>query len=418
MTNKTMRVENKGLGEDIFTKAFHSKSMNIKKEETVLNNSEVLLESFVEEGQSFIEEDVKTDVKNALERLNNDKIMMLEGKIRLLEKDLQRNIEEKLSLKAKLDQAEREKVENDLTIISLESMLKDFTEAEQVDVGEKKVELLRPEVIEKEVQTDEICTKSTTDRETATEDANFIVNVDLELQEKLDEAHKVLLQQENIISTKNGEISLLRRKIRDWGLEEKITEETIPRRRSTVGGVRDDFIKEVIEDLSVGSDTNGIVVVKRQRRVSSINKEANLLRSPKTTRNDAKTLQNKKTDTRMNKTPKRALEESDEDDIVVPDTDLKHPTSSFNLRKKGRNIRGKKPTKLEPMGNMSGPFTEIVESVIVDRGDDASAVAGINRYYVLHKKKDSTRNIDLKPVFRNPGPRVSSWKEHQSKYVR
>ena len=56
MANKHMKVENKGLGEDIFTKAFHSKPMNIKKEETVLNNSEVLLESFVEEGQSFIEE--------------------------------------------------------------------------------------------------------------------------------------------------------------------------------------------------------------------------------------------------------------------------------------------------------------------------------------------------------------------------
>jgi len=415
MANKHMKVENKGLGEDIFTKAFHSKPMNIKKEETVLNNSEVLLESFVEEGQSFIEEDVKTDVKNALERLNNDKIMMLEGKIRLLEKDLQRNNEEKLSLKAKLDKAECEKVENDQTIISLESMLKDFTEAEQVDVGEKKVELLRPEVIEKGVQTDETYTKSTTDQETDTEDANFVINADLKLQEKLDEAHKVLLQQENIISTKNGEISLLRSKIRDWGLEEKITEETIPRRRSIGGGTRDDVKKEVVENLSVGSDTNGVVGVKRQRRVS---KEANLLRSPKTTRNGGKTPQNKKTDTRMNKTPKRALAESDEDDIVVPDTDLKHPTSSFNLRKKGRNIRGKKPTKLEPMDNMSGPFTEIVESIIVDKGEDANAFAGINRYYVLHKKKDSTRNIDSKPVFRNPGPRVSSWKEHQSKYVR
>ena len=60
-------------------------------------------------------------------------------------------------------------------------------------------------------------------------------------------------------------------------------------------------------------------------------------------------------------------EESDEDDIVVPDTDLKHPTSSFNLRKKGRNIRGKKPTKLEPMDNMSGPFTEIVERYLSNK---------------------------------------------------
>ena len=56
MANIKMEVVKKGFGDDIFTKAFHSKPMHIKKEETQGNSTEILLESFIEEGQSFIEE--------------------------------------------------------------------------------------------------------------------------------------------------------------------------------------------------------------------------------------------------------------------------------------------------------------------------------------------------------------------------
>jgi len=88
------------------------------------------------------------------------------------------------------------------------------------------------------------------------------------------------------------------------------------------------------------------------------------------------------------------------------DPKRKHRTKSIYMRKKGRVNRERKP--LKPMDNMSGPFTETVESLIVDKGDDQNAIAGVNLYYVLHKKEDSARNIDSRPVLRNPGCRVDS----------
>merc|ERR1712098_482157 len=92
----------------------------------------------------------------------------------------------------------------------------------------------------------------------------------------------------------------------------------------------------------------------------------------------------------MGKKQLKRLRRVKNDDIVVFTT-----TSSFHLMRKGRIIRKRKPSKLKPMDNLSGPFTETVEILIVDKGDDRNTVVVVNRYYVLHKKKVSTRNIDL-----------------------
>merc|ERR1719470_673602 len=100
--------------EDLFKQAFNSEPIVVKKEKAALDSSEALLESSIEEGQSYIEEDVKADVKSALERLNNDKIIMLEGKVRTLERNIKASSDEKKSLQMKIDTLELEKVENDL----------------------------------------------------------------------------------------------------------------------------------------------------------------------------------------------------------------------------------------------------------------------------------------------------------------
>jgi len=402
MANIKMEVEKKGFGEDIFTKAFHSKPMHIKKEETQGNSTEILLESFIEEGQSFIEEglDAKAELKNAVERLNNDKIVLLEGKIRSLEKQLKCSTEENQSLQARLDKAESEKVDNDQTIMNLEYLLKDYTEAEQHEGqgGEKKnVDPPEKVTIDQEVQT-EVSSSSTGNEETNTKANDGASNNDLG--EKLNEAHKILIQQEIIITTKTREIDLLRRKIRDWGLEDKIYQESTPKRRSVaVASAENDEVKKEVDGSNTSTEPNN---TRTKRRASSI--EVVKGRPPKTPKEESKTPK------KESKTPKKAVQE---EEIEIPDTDPNHPTSSFNLRKKGRNHRGKKP--LKPMRNLVGPFTETVEDVIVDKGDQHTRVVGVDRYFALRKKKPE--QISEKS-FRNPGPRVGSWKEYRSKYVK
>jgi len=409
MASIQMKVEKKSLGDDIFTKAFHSKPTNIKREESQFNSSEVLLESFIEEGQSFIEEglDAKADLKNAVQRLNNDKIVMLEGKIRTLEKQLEISNEENRSLQVKLDKAESNKVDSDQTIMNLEFLLKDYTEAEQVECEAegKKTEAPEKETIDQEVQTEVI--SSATDDEIKDTKANSVANKDLE--EKLNEAHKVLVQQEIIIAAKTKEIDLLRRKIKDWGLEDKITEEPNQRRRSVgVASLTRDEVKKEVDDSKTGTELNSI---QSKRRASSIGEDGGRRGRPSKTPKEAF-----KSPKKESKTPKRAVKKliEEEEEIEIPDTDPNHPTSSFNLRKKGRNHRGKKP--LKQMRNLVGPLTETVEHVIVDKGEEHKGSDGIDRYFALRKKKSD--QIIAKNSFRNPGPRVGSWKEYRSKYVK
>jgi len=409
MASIQMKVEKKSLGDDIFTKAFHSKPTNIKREETQFNSSEVLLESFIEEGQSFIEEglDAKADLKNAVQRLNNDKIVMLEGKIRTLEKQLEISNEENRSLQVKLDKAESNKVDSDQTIMNLEFLLKDYTEAEQVECEAegKKTEAPEKETIDQEVQTEVI--SSATDDEIKDTKANSVANKDSE--EKLNEAHKVLVQQEIIIAAKTKEIDLLRRKIKDWGLEDKITEEPNQRRRSVgVASLTGDEVKKEVDDSKTGTELNSI---QSKRRASSIGEDGGRRGRPSKTPKEAF-----KSPKKESKTPKRAVKKliEEEKEIEIPDTDPNHPTSSFNLRKKGRNHRGKKP--LKPMRNLVGPLTETVEHVIVDKGEEHTRTDGIDLYFALRMKKSD--QIIAKTGFRNPGPRVGSWKEYRSRYVK
>jgi len=402
MASSKMKLEKTSLGEDIFTKAFHSKTTSIKREETQFNSTEVLLESFIEEGQSFIEEglDAKVDLKNAVQRLNNDKIVMLEGKIRTLEKQLENSNEENRTLQVKLDKAESNKIDSDQTIMNLELLLKDYTQSEQVEceAEEKKIEAPEKETTDQEVQTEVI--SSATDDEITDTKANGVPNNDLN--EKLNEAHKVLVQQEIIITTKTREIDLLRRKIKDWGLEEKINEESVPRRRSVaVASLTRGEVKKEVDDSKTGTELDSI---QSKRRASSIGDDGGRRgRSSKTPKKESKMPV---------KSAKKVIEE--EDDFEVPDTDPNHPTSSFNLRKKGRNHRGKKP--LKPMRNLVGPLTETVEHAIVDKGEEHTRYDGVDRYFVLRNKKSD--KITAKTGFRNQGPRVGSWKEYRSRYVK
>jgi len=229
--------------------------------------------------------------------------------------------------------------------------------------------------------------------------------------------------QESSLNIKDKEIGLLRKKIRDWGLEDKLSEEPKPRRR-TVTGVREEIKYIKNEDLSDSEVVNTINGSVTKRRASSlVGSEAKL---PKTPKKDIK-IESKVKSTL--KTPKKRLGENksekkvafldnhddDEDEFIIPDTDPKHPTSSFNLRKKGRTHRGKRA--LIPMGHMLGPFTLNIDNIIVDKGDDPKSV-GVNRYFAIRRvEKSRFRNPNSKTPFRNPGPRVSSWKEYRSRYV-
>merc|ERR1712179_888645 len=114
------------------------------------------------------------------QRLNNDKIVMLEGKIRTLEKQLEISNEENRSLQVKLDKAESNKVDSDQTIMNLEFLLKDYTEAELVECEAegKKAEATEKETIDQEVQTEVI--SSATDDKIKDTKANSVANKDLE----------------------------------------------------------------------------------------------------------------------------------------------------------------------------------------------------------------------------------------------
>merc|ERR1711936_1457516 len=103
--------------------------------------------------------------------------VMLEGKIRTLEKQLEVSNKENRSLQVKLDKAESNKVDSDQTIMNLEFLLKDYTEAEQVECEAegKKTEAPQKEVI-----------SSATDDEIKDTKANSVANKDSE--EKLNEA--------------------------------------------------------------------------------------------------------------------------------------------------------------------------------------------------------------------------------------
>jgi len=409
MASSKMKLEKTSLGEDIFTKAFHSKTTSIKREETQFNSTEVLLESFIEEGQSFIEEglDAKVDLKNAVQRLNNDKIVMMEGKIRTLEKQLESSNEENHTLQVKLDKAESNKIDSDQTIMNLELLLKDYTQSEQVEceAEEKKIEAPEKETTDQEVQTEAI--SSATDDEITDTKTNGVPNNDLN--EKLNEAHKVLVQQEIIITTKTREIDLLRRKIKDWGLEEKINEESVPRRRSAaVASLTSDEVKKEVDGSKTSTELNNI---QSKRRALSMGEDGGRRGRPSKT--PKKGTETPKRESKTSKTAVKKVVE-DEEDIEVPDTDPNHPTSSFNLRKKGRNHRGKKP--LKPMRNLVGPLTETVEHAIVDKGEEHTRYDGVDRYFVLRNKKSD--KITAKTGFRNQGPRVGSWKEYRSRYVK
>merc|ERR1719407_83551 len=65
------------------------------------------------------------------------------------------------------------------------------------------------------------------------------------------------------------------------------------------------------------------------------------------------------------------------------DTDPKHPTSSFNLRRKGRNHKGRK--KLRPMGPLAELVSEPVGDIIVNKGDTTQS-GDVYRYFAIRKK--------------------------------
>jgi len=390
---------------------------------------------------------------------------------------------ENKSLQQKVDEIEIEKVEDECRILELENMLRDYTEQEEYagqpeddPTEDKKI----PETTEKEVQTDivktitegnqtEIVETITEGNQTEIVDTltqgvqtknvemttegvqtdNMETKADIKkeketnsganqavLTKKLDDAYKILVEQELNVLAKNKEIERMREKIRAWGLEDKLGEERTLRRR-TITGAKGDIKSKDAESNAVGLKRKAQSIVKEEAKFPK-NPKKEEAKFPKTPKKDIKVENRLKTKTPKKevkvenklkaKTPQSLAKKfksvkinntldtstvDDEEDDEVSDYDPNHPTSSFNLRMKGRINKNKKE-KLKPIGPLVDYFMETVPDVIVNRGENPETI-GVNRYFAIRNrgKKSESRKSE---AFKNPGPRMSSWKEYRSKY--
>jgi len=324
------------------------------------------------------------------------------------------------SLQDTIDNLELEKVENELRTMEMENLLRDYTE-ETEDDGENKE---TPEKIEKEVQTD------------STE-----VNKEAELGKQLEDAYKIIVVQETNLLAKGKEIEVMSKKIRQWGLEDKLTEDNKEpsKRRRTIHIMKEEtkrtddvIIKEERSTPKPAFEPKS--TERSKRKAQTFAKEETKVPKPEIKREyktPKKDVQQQSESRKAPKTPKTVTKQNKKklfdndldasldtsvDNDELADTDPRHPTSSFNLRRKGRTH--KRREKLKPIGPLLDYFMETVADVIVDKGDDPRAV-GVNRYFAIRnqKPKSVVKKQETKYAFRNPGPRVHSWKEYRTKYM-
>jgi len=319
-----------------------------------------------------------------------------------LPKDLE---QENTQLKETIDKLEISKIENEIRIQELEYLLKDYVEEaennesvkqedktkfdvssrcttcakisdksvgevtgnpyelyakqeshEQVVVEEKTI--VKKEKIDRETQTTETEMLKTVDCDTTSSgeeniksndssgpDAgdNLLLESHSNLKKKLDDAYKIIVMQESNITENEKKISLLERKIKQWGLEDKILEDSPPSRRKS--SVRE---KNNTDENCVGKSNSKTPkeIVKR------------------------KSMQNGSPEKRS----RRKVE-------VLGDVDPDHPTSSFNLRMKGRSL--KKTKKLVPFGPFKDVSKETISCMMHDIGAEMKKDSISEKFFVL-----------------------------------
>merc|ERR1719427_429187 len=202
------------------------------------------------------------------------------------------------------------------------------------------------EVESKQTETEDKSAHREKELESATKDTSN--DAMMELRSKLDEYAKILVVQEEDIKTKAGQINLMSKKIQQWGLEDKLNDEP----------------KEFTPKRKV------LKIFKQERKTP--NTEKKQIKSPKIISEEEEI--DEEDDPSLNASTAEFYE----------DTDPKHPTSSFNLRRKGRNHNGRK--KLRPMGPLAEYVSESVGDIIVNKGDTTQS-GDVNRYFAIRKKQ-------------------------------
>jgi len=341
-------------------------------------------------------------------------------------KDLE---QENTQLKETIDKLEITKIENEIRIQELEYLLKDYVEEAENNESIKQEDKTKydvsskcstcakipdksvgevtgdpyglyakqegHEVVESEEKT--IVKKEKIDKETQTAETEKLKAVDCDttssgeeniksndssgpdasddllleshsdLKKKLDDAYKIIVMQESNISENEKKISLLERKIKQWGLEDKILEDSPPpRRKSSVRGK--DKTDENYDDKCISKTPKNIV---KRKIVQSGSPE---------------------------KRSRRKVE-------AHGDVDPDHPTSSFNLRMKGRSL--KKTKKLVPFGPFKDVSKETILCMMHDLGAETKKDSVTEKFFALrnlpaqsNQARDNRRKVRVPLVTR------------------
>jgi len=267
-------------------------------------------------------------------------ISSLESEIAKKDEIISNLKDENKTINHKMDIYEIEKAENDIERMNLESQLRESSE--EVMNLESQLREYSEEVESKQTETED--KSGHRELESATKDTSN--DAMMELRSKLDEYAKILVVQEEDIKTKARQINLMSKKIKQWGLEDKLNDEPkefTPKRKAPK-------------------------IFKQEPKTPNTEKK---IKSPKIISEEEEI--DEEDDTSLNASTAEFYE----------DTDPKHPTSSFNLRRKGRNHKGRK--KLRPMGPLAEYVSESVGDIIVNKGDTTQS-GDVYRYFAIRKK--------------------------------
>merc|ERR1719186_2552563 len=272
-------------------------------------------------------------------------ISSLESEIAKKDEIISNLKDENKTINHKMDIYEIEKAENDIERLNLESQLRESSE--EVMNLESQLREYSEEVESKQTETEDISGHREKELKSATKDTSN--NAMVELRSKLDEYAKILVVQEEDIKTKARQINLMSKKIQQWGLEDKLNDEPkefTPKRKAP----------KIFKQECKTPNTEKKPKIKSTKIISE---EEEI---------------DEEDDTSLNANTAEFYE----------DIDPKHPTSSFNLRRKGRNHKGRK--KLRPMGPLAEYVSESVGDTIVNKGDTTQS-GDVHRYFAIRKKQ-------------------------------
>ena len=270
-------------------------------------------------------------------------ISSLESEIAKKDEIISNLKDENKTINHKMDIYEIEKAENDIERMNLESQLRESSE--EVMNLESQLREYSEEVESKQTETEDKSGHREKELESATKDTSN--NAMMELRSKLEEYAKILVVQEEDIKAKTSKINLMSKKIKQWGLEDKLNDEPkefTPKRKAPK-------------------------IFKQERKTPNTEKKPKI-KSPILSEEEEI---DEEDDTSLNASTVEFYE----------DTDPKHPTSSFNLRRKGRNHKGRK--KLRPMGPLAEFVSEPVGDIIVNKGDTTQS-GDVYQYFAIRKK--------------------------------